>query len=164
MCKDTNQSPSFDQIVKGNVSIKKLKSSHMYRITFSKIDDFLLYQVWDKDSPTLNKKRKVGYVSAKNWVRKFKKYNEELEDSDKPLYTPTTIMETEDDCVYAFVIHKACLNSHGDVVFTVSTKEISPQNNTSKKLIQLPCGKFNNVRFDIDTYEKLGFMAGVFVG
>jgi hypothetical protein len=46
----------------------------------------------------------------------------------------------------------------------VSTKEISLQNNTSKKLIQLPCGKFNNVRFDIDTYEKLGFMAGVFVG
>ena len=100
----------------------------------------------------MNKKRKVGYVSAKNWVRKFKKYNEELEDSDKPLYTPTTIMETEDDCVYTFVIHKACLNSHGDVVFTVSTKEISPQNNTSKKLIQLPCEKFNNVRFDIDTY------------
>jgi hypothetical protein len=29
-------------------------------------------------------------------------------------------------------------------------KEISLQNNTSKKLVQLPCGKCNNMRFDID--------------
>jgi hypothetical protein len=61
-------------------------------------------------------------------------------------------METEDD-IYAFVIHKACLNSHGQVVFTVSTKEISLQNNTSKKLVRIPCGKLNNVRFDIDDKE-----------
>ena len=84
MSQETTESPSFDQIVKGNVSIKKLS------------------------------------------------------------------METEDDHIYAFVIHKACLNSHDQVVFTVSTKEISLQNNTSKKLVQLPCGKCNNVRFDID--------------
>jgi hypothetical protein len=134
--------------VKGNVSIKKL-SKHKYKITFSKIGKFLMYQVWDKDSPALNKKRSVGYVSAKNWVNAFRKYNEKVE-IGKPLFTPTTIMETEDDCVYAFVIHKACINSHGQVVFTVSTKEISLENNTSKKLIQLPQGKCNNVRFDID--------------
>ena len=92
-------------------------------------------------------------MSAKNWVKIFKKSNEEVEnsDSDKPVFTPTTIMETEDDDVYAFVIHKAYLNSRGQVVFTVSTKEISLANNTSKKLVQLPCGKLNNVRFDIDS-------------
>ena len=56
----------------------------------------------------------------------------------------------EDDSVYAFVIHKAYINSHDQVVFTVSTKEISLQNNTSEKLTQLPEGKCNNVRFDID--------------
>ena len=140
--------PSFDQIVKGNVSIKKL-SKHKYKITFSKIGKFLLYQVWDKDSPALNKKRSVFYVSAKEWVNTFKKYNEKVE-IGKPLFTPTTIMETEDDRVYAFVIHNADLNSHDQVVFTVSTNEISLQNNTSKKLIQLPLGKSNNVRFDID--------------
>ena len=150
MSQQTTESRSFDQIVKGNVSIKKLKSSHMYRITFSKIGKFLLYQVWDKDSEILNKKRKVGYLSAKDWVKIFKKGNERLENG-KPLFAPTTIMETEDDDIYAFVIHKACLNSHGQVVFTVSTKEISLQNNTSKKLVQLPCGKLNNVRFDIDS-------------
>jgi len=143
--------PGFDQIVKGNVCIKKL-SKHKYKITFSKIGKFLLYQVWDKDSPALNKKRSVFYVSAKEWVNTFKKGNEKVE-IGKPLFTPTTIMETEDDCVYAFVIHKADLNSHDQVVFTVSTKEISLQNNTSKKLIQLPLGKSNNVRFDIDDHE-----------
>jgi hypothetical protein len=149
MSQETAESPSFDQIVKGNVSIKKL-SEHRYRITFSKIGKFLMYQVWDKDSVNLNKKRSVGYVSAKKWVREVKKYNEELEDNDEPLFTPTTIMETEDDDVYAFVIHKVYLNSHDQVVFTVSTKEISLQNNTSKKLVRLPSGKCNNVRFDID--------------
>jgi hypothetical protein len=97
----------------------------------------------------INDKRIVQYVSAKKWVKIFKGYNEKLE-NNKHLFTPTTVMETDDDCVYAFVIHKACLNSHDQVVFTVSTKEISLQNNTSKKLIQLPQGKCNNVRFDID--------------
>ena len=149
MSQETTESRSFDQIVKGDVSIKKL-SEHRYRITFSKIGKFLVYQVWDKDNVILNKKRKVGYTSAKDWVKAFKKNNEELEDNDKPLFTPTTIMETEEDDVYAFVIHKAYLNSHDQVVFTVSTKEISLQNNTSKKMVRLPSGKCNNVRFDID--------------
>jgi hypothetical protein len=149
MSQETTESRSFDQIVKGDVSIKKL-SEHRYRITFRKIGKFLMYQVWDKDSKNLNKNRLVGYVSAKTWVRAIKKNNEGLEENGKPLFTPTTIMETEDDCVYAFVIHKAYLNSHDQVVFTVSTKEISLQNNTSKKLVRLPCGKCNNARFDID--------------
>ena len=145
-----SQSPSFDQIVKGNVSIKKL-SKNKYKFTFSKIGKFLMYQVWDKDSIQLNKKRFVQYVTAKNWVKAFKGYNEEIEKIGKPLFTPTTIMETE-YCNYAFVIKNAYLNSCGKVVFTVSTEEISLPNNTSKKLVRLPEGKCNNVRFDIDSY------------
>ena len=163
MSQQTTESRSFDQIVKGNVSIKKL-SSHRYRITFSKIGKFLLYQVWDKDNVGYqNDNRKVGYVSAKTWVKAFKKGNKELEDG-KPLFAPTTIMETEDDDVYAFVIHKAYLNSHGQVVFTVSTKEISIGNDTySQKLMpnrQLPCGQLNNVRFDIDSCDD-GCLGGL---
>jgi hypothetical protein len=92
-------------------------------------------------------------VSAKEWVTLFKKINNNiLKENKKPLFTPTTVMETENR-VYAFVIHKANLNSHGHVVFTVSTKEISLQNNTSKKLVQLPLGKCNHVRFDIDDFN-----------
>ena len=142
--------PEFDQIVKGNVSIKKL-SKHNYKITFSKIGKFLVYQVWDKDNAmNLNSNRFVFYLSAKEWVKNFNDMNKDLEQKKKPLFTPTTIMETEDDDNYAFVIHKAYLNKSGHVVFTVSTREISLQNNTSKKLTQLPVGKCNNVRFDID--------------
>ena len=103
----------------------------------------------------MNAKREVGYVSAKEWVERFKRFNTILKQNDKndkPLFTPTTIMETENSN-YAFVIHNASLNSCGKVVFTVSTKEISLQNNTSKKLVQLPEGKCNHVRFDIDDFN-----------
>jgi hypothetical protein len=65
-------------------------------------------------------------------------------------------MEDQDDN-YAFVIHKAYLNASGHVVFTVSTKEIkleSNNNTSSKNLIKIPRGKFNNVRFDIDAPNR----------
>jgi len=143
---------SFDQIVKGNVCIKKV-CKDKYKITFSKIGKFLMYQVWDKDNVNLNKKRAVFYLSAKNWVKAFKEDNKELNKNGKPLFRPTTIMETENSN-YAFVIHKADLNSHDQVVFTVSTNEFSLENNTSKKLTRLPEGKCNNVRFDIDEKEN----------
>ena len=144
-------SPEFDQIVKGNVTIKKL-SKYKYKITFDKIGKFLMYQVWDKDNVNnRNDERAVFYISAKKWVSTFIKKNKDLKENNKPLFTPTTIMETADEVAYAIVIEKAYINSHDQVVFTVSTKEISLQNNTSKKLIQIPCGKFINMRFDIDT-------------
>jgi hypothetical protein len=147
-----SNSPDFDQIVKGNISIKKsCKSKDRYIITFSKIGKFLMYQVWDKDNVNnINNKRKVYYVPPKEWINQFNEMNESLKKIKKPLFTPTTIMETEDDGNYAFVIHKAYINSSGHVVFIVSTKEISLKNNTSKKLTQISCGKFNNARFDID--------------
>ena len=141
----------FDQIVKGNVKIKKL-SKYRYKITFSKIGKFLMYQVWDKDNTNnINDKRSTFYLSVNHWIHLFKRYNEDLEKNNKPLFTPTIVMETEDNRKFVFVIDKVYLNSHDQVVFTVSTKQISLGNNSSKKLIQLPLGKCNNVRFDIDS-------------
>ena len=70
-------SPSFDQIVKGDVCITKLKNKkNMYRITFSKIGKFLVYQVWDKDN-TLNRnsRRRVLNILAKDWINTFIKLN-----------------------------------------------------------------------------------------
>ena len=144
------EQPEFDQIVKGNVEIKKLKSKHKYRITFSKIGNFLVYQVWDKDSKELNDERPVVYQKAKDWVNAFKETNKNLKDEDEELFTPTTIMETEDGKVYAFVIHKADFDSDDRIYFTVSTKEIKVQDKNSS-LVKLPCGKFKNMRFDIDS-------------
>jgi hypothetical protein len=51
---------------------------------------------------------------------------------------------------YLFEIYKAKLNRKGHIVFKVSTEEIKLSNGTSKKMIQLPCGKYNGVRFYID--------------
>jgi hypothetical protein len=148
-------SPSFDQIVKGDVCITKLKNKkNMYRITFSKIGKFLMYQVWDKDN-TLNRnsRRNVFRLPAKEWVNYFIQLNKDLKEKGKELFTPTTIMETTSEEQYVFVIRKIHFNSHGRVVFTISTKEIQLSNNCSKKLIQIPCGKFYNMRFDIDFIE-----------
>lgn len=68
-------------------------------------------------------------------------------------------METPDDDVYAFIIHKVFFDSNDRVVFTVSTKEISLQNNTLKKMIQLPCRKFDNMRFDIESISSAHWSA-----
>ena len=146
-------SPSFDQIVKGDVCITKLKNKkNMYRITFSKIGKFLIYQVWDKDNlGNQNDKRDVFRLPAKTWINAFIKVNKDLKEKGKELFTPTTIMETADEEQYAFVIRKAYFDSHDRIVFTVSTKEIYLASNCSKDLIQISCGKLNNVRFDIDS-------------
>jgi hypothetical protein len=145
-------SPSFDQIVKGDVCITKIKNKkNMYRITFSKIGKFLVYQVWDKDNiGNINAKRRILNVPAKDWINTFIQLNKDLKEKGKVLFTPTTIMETTNDDQYAFVIRKIHFDSHDRVVFTISTKEIQLSNNCSKKLIQIPCGKFNKMRFDID--------------
>ena len=152
--------PEFDQIVKGNVSIRKLKEKK-YKITFSKIGKFLMYQVWNKDNVNnINDKRAVGYVTAKLWVDIFNLTNDKLKKNGKPLFAPTTIMETVNEVAYVFVIEKAYLDSKDRVVFIVSTKDISLQKNTSKKLIDIPCGKFINMRFDIDDWTTDLCMAG----
>jgi hypothetical protein len=138
--------------VKGDVCITKLKNKkNMYRITFSKIGKFLVYQVWDKDNlGNQNDKRDVFRLPAKDWINLFIKENKYLKEKGKELFTPTTIMETADEEQYAFVIRKAYFDSNNRVVFTISTKEIQLANNCSKKLIKIPCGKFYNMRFDID--------------
>ena len=139
------QIPSFDQVVKGNVDIKK-SSKNNYQIKISEISKFLLYQVWSSSSKTLNEERSVYYQKANKWITNFNSLNTSLKASDKPLFTPTTVMEIGLK-KYLFVIHKAKLNGKGHVVFKVSTKEIKL---SDKKMLKLPCGHHDGVRFDID--------------
>ena len=137
-------SRGFDQVVKGNVDIKQL-SKKKYKITFSEIGDFLMYQVWSDSSNTQNNDRKVGYVKAKKWINDFNSSNA-LKALSKPLFTPTTVMEISNK-KYLFVIHEAKLNGKGHVVFKVSTEEIKL---SEKKMLKLPCGYHDGVRFYID--------------
>ena len=137
--------PEFDQVVKGNVDIKQL-SKKKYKITFSEISKFLKYQIWSDSSNSLNENRKVYYLKAKKWVQLFNLTNDSLKASDKPLFTPTTVMEIGNN-KYVFVLDKAKLNGKGRVVFKVSTEEIKL---SEKKLLKLPHGHHDGVRFDID--------------
>ena len=140
----------FDQVVKGNVDIKQL-SKKKYKITFSEISKFLKYQVWSDSSRLLNENRKVFYQKAKLWVQDFNKLNASLKASDKPLFKPTTVMEIGFK-KYLFVLDKAKLNSKGHVVFKVSTEEIKL---SEKKLLKLPRGHHDGVRFDIDSRNRI---------
>jgi hypothetical protein len=64
----------FDQILSGNVTIRKICNSdngEEYKIKFSKkdISDGLLYQVWTSTSPRLNGSREVFEFKATKWVK-----------------------------------------------------------------------------------------------
>ena len=146
--------PKFDQVVQGNVDIKQL-SKKKYKITFSKIRKFLLYQTWSDSSQQLNEDRKVFYQNAKLWIKNFNGLNDSLKKSNEPLFTPTVVMEIGSN-KYLFVINQAKLNGKGCVVFKVSTKEIK---SSDKKILKLPHGHHDGVRFDID-YGRLPNLCG----
>ena len=79
-----------------------------------------------------------------------------LKKNGKPLFAPTTIMETVNEVAYVFVIEKAYLDSKDRVVFIVSTKDISLQKKTSKKLIDIQnfYGPTNTVPIDEQEFIK----------
>ena len=137
-------------------------NKNKYKITVNEISKFLLYQTWSSESNTQNSDRMVLYVTAKEWIDYFEFTNKYLEENQKSLYTPTTVMEIGNH-KYVFVIYKAKLNRKGHVVFKVSTEEIKLSNGTSKKMIQLPCGKYDGVRFDID-FDKFNCIFCAFGG
>ena len=85
--------------------------------------NFFYIRCGGDSSNKLNENRKVFYQKAKLWIKNFNLSNDSLKASDKPLFTPTTVMEIGNK-KYVFVIHKAKLNSKGHVVFKVSTEEI----------------------------------------
>jgi hypothetical protein len=158
---ETAVNSGFDQIFKGDVIIKKLKNKHEYRITFSKVygDRFFFYQVFNKDNTdNVNNQRFAAYITIKNYINVYNNYNAISKLNNTLVFTPTTIMELPNFSKYAFVINNMYFNSHKRLVFIVSTKEINLQNNISKKLTQIPCGKFKHVRFDIDDLKYSDYL------
>ena len=135
----------YDQIVSGDVSIKK-KGDHKYKIAFNQISDFLLYQVWSDQTPNFNNDRKVFNVKATDWVKAAFP-----NPPANPPFQPTCVMELDFYNRYVFVIKKAKVK-HEKVVFTVSTKEINLVNPTGNLnlLTVIPQGTFLGMRFDID--------------
>jgi hypothetical protein len=153
---ETALASGVDQILKGDVIIKKL-SKYQYKITFSKVygDRYFLYQVFNNNNKNnINDQRFAAYIPIKNIENVYKNINYRNTIFNKPLFTPTTIMELPDFRQFSFVINNGYFNSHNRLVFIASTKEINIQNISLKKLTQVPCGKFKHVRFDVDSIEE----------
>ena len=157
---ETALKAGFDHLIKGDVIIKKLKKKHQYKIIFSKVygDRFFFYQVFNKDNTdNVNDQRFAAYIPIKNIVNLYNDTNNNNKLFNQPLFTPTTLMELPNFSKYAFVINNVYFNSHKRLVFMISTKEINLQNTSSKKLTQIPCGKFKHVRFDVDALDPYSY-------
>lgn len=133
--------------VEGNIDIKQL-SKKKYKITFSEIRKFLLYQVWSNSSNNLNDNRSVYYQKAKEWVSS--KFPTSITNPYAFPYEPSAVLVINNKRRYIFVIKNAKIKKNGKIVFDVSTDEINLHSNISKKILRLPEGYFTNARFDID--------------
>ena len=134
---------SFDQIIKGEVLIKKGDCNN-YKITFQNPKDlFLIYQLFSYNNSSENKNRIIKNVSQKRWVNNFQ------EDNNLHDFTPTTIMQIKDK-MYIFVINNVNI-CNGKMIFNVSSKTIN--NMTDNIAEDLPICK-SVARFDIDSIMK----------
>jgi hypothetical protein len=89
--------------------------------------------VWDKNNTnSRNDKRIVRSKSATQWIYSFIEQNKILKRYNKPLFTPTTIMEIDNDKNFAFVIHKAYFNSRGYSVSAADIKAVNWINENAK--------------------------------
>lgn len=135
----------FNQIIISDINIKKINKCK-YNIELFTKNDVVLYQGFSYNSIPENKKRVIKTISQESWVSIFKylKFNYN--------FAPTTIM-TIDNQDYVFVINnvKLCKDK---LLFCVSNKVID--NNADNIEIDLPNGKFNNIRFIIDCIQFLG--------
>jgi hypothetical protein len=157
----SSKSRSYDQVVKGNVKISKVKnnSEYSHKIKFNKIGKFLQYQVWD---PTgiAEQTHLPRYPFNEKHPNKLKdaiKYIQE--NPDKVVVTTYPINDDRDVKLitgkewvlffnsvinfspttvmqigykkHVFVLKKAEINKNNKVVFYISTKEIQVNNNNN---------------------------------
>ena len=178
----SSQSRLYDQVVKGNVKIVKIKnkSEYSHKITFHKIGKFLMYQVWDPKG-IVEMTHLPRYPGNQNHPREFKEAQKYItENPDKVIILNYEINDDRDVMFkngkewvasfnnipnftpttvmeigykkYIFVIKKTEMNKNDKVVFYISTKEIHVVDDKSKKMKKIPKGEYKNVRFDIDSY------------
>jgi len=138
-CPPVYNNPLFNQIIIGNVIIKKLKENE-FKIIFKKSGKITFYQVWSVN----NDKRQIYTTNAFAWT------NYLILNTD---FKPTTVMEIE-NCRYAFVIKSVKYLGKNKMSWIVSTKEIA--NLSTIVSNNLKPGIFDNVRFDVDSISTSG--------
>lgn len=137
------KSSKYDFFFKGDIIVVKNK------IYFSSYSNPIIYDTWSADKKQ-NDVRNINLVpSIKRWVDiHFTDYN-----NKKPpttLYHPTVLMQIGYN-KYIFVLKNATYdeNKKYKLIFHISTKEIV--SNVTKKIQQ---GRYKNVRFDCDSFDK----------
>ena len=134
--------PKYDLFFSGNIKITNNK------IEFKCYNDLLIYTSWSHDKKLTDTRDINIFSSIKNWVEiHFNNYNK---GNPKILYNPTVLMQIGYKN-YIFVLKNASYNESRKykLIFNISTKEIN-----SKIKKKIPKGKFNRVRFDIDSFDK----------
>ena len=131
---------SYDQTTKQNVIISFNQSTQRYRFEIEdQENDVFMYQIWKKDNSTLNSDRKYVYISLKSWINEFKAQLN---------FTPTTLIEIN-NIFYPTVMVDAVIEQN-KCVFYFDSRSIKGSN-----VLLLPKnGRYNNVRFDIDSVEN----------
>lgn len=134
----TNLIREYDQILSGDVTIKKVSSDdYTHKITFSKknISKVLMYQVWSDSSVELNNNRFVKEVKATSWVKQaFRK----VEDGSLDNLSPA--------CDVVKLVYDPVICSNGKKYPNLTTAGCAGQTN---------CKPFSDVPFTPTTVMEL---------
>jgi hypothetical protein len=134
----TNLTREYDQILSGDVTIKKVSSDdYTHKITFSKknISKVLMYQVWSDSSVELNNNRFVKEVKATSWVKQaFRK----VEDGSLDNLSPA--------CDVVKLVYDPVICSNGKKYPNLTTAGCAGQTN---------CKPFSDVPFTPTTVMEL---------
>lgn len=120
----------FDQILSGNVTIKKVSSdNYTHKITFSKknISKVLMYQVWSDSSVELNNDRIVKEVNATTWVKQaFRKTTNSCICTTEynPVICPNGKVYTN-NCVAACNGQKKCKSVDADALTVIDADTVA---------------------------------------
>jgi len=138
-CPQIYNKPLFNQILTSDIEIIKT-SNKIYKIYLKKTSEVTFYQVWSVN----NNKRKVYSSNIFNWTNYIK--------LNRP-FEPTTIMELG-NCRYAFTIIDVKYLGNNQMTWNVSQKNIA--NLSTVFTNNLKTGKFENVRFNVDSVSAAG--------
>ena len=121
-----------------------------YIVTILTNNPILCYEIWEK-----NKAVSVRYAInnlLEDLISDVTLYN----DKNVVKYTPTTLVNI-DNSIHTLILTRMTLNACGNPVFIFKKNSVVFDGNVQSINSELPCGRFSNVRFDIDAFPHAGW-------
>lgn len=176
---------SYDQVVKGDVKIDKIKNNSEYnhKITFHKIGKFLQYQTWDQKGTVQIAHLPIHPGNESNHPKNFYHAKEYIKNNpDKVTIINHKLNEDRDvilqnakewvvffNGIPGFTPTTVMEIGYKKYVFVIKKAEINKNDkvvfyistkeirvdNKSDKIKKIPKGVYNNVRFDIDYGQSI---------